>query len=185
MASEVGICNAGLLMLGENPILALTDNSKAARTCNTLYAQKRDWLIRSHEWKFAIKRSTIANDSASPDHEWDNQSTLPTDCVRLLDIYPPSIKYKLEGRKILSNETTLPIRYLARVTDPNEMDEGFREVLSTVIAKESAITLTGSTRKQQRMEDSYEVKLSDARFQGAIEDAPDSIGAEDWIDSRN
>ncbi|MCP4488995.1 MAG: hypothetical protein GY820_17035 [Gammaproteobacteria bacterium] len=184
MASEVSICNAGLLMLGENPIIALDDNSKAARTCNTLYEQKRDWLIRSHEWKFAISRTNIAPDSASPDHEWDNQFSLPTNCLRLLDIYPTTVTYKVEGRKILSNETILYIRYLKRVTDPEIMDDGFREVLSTVIAKEAAMTLTDSSRKQKAMEDSYEVKLSDARFQGAIEDDLDNIEAEEWLESR-
>lgn len=187
MASEVGICNAGLIMLGENPILALTDNSKAARTCNTLYADKRDWLIRSHEWKFAIARTNLAVDSTSPDHEYDNQFSLPTNCLRLLSVYPSTVRYKRESTKILSNETILYIRYLKRVSDPNQMDDSFREVLATVIAKESALTLTDSARKQKAMEDSYEVKLSDARFVGSIEeDNPqdNTTEAEDWLDSR-
>lgn len=187
MASEVGICNAGLLMLGENPILALTDNSKAARTCNALYADKRDWLIRSHEWKFAIARTNLAADSASPDHEYDNQFSLPTNCLRLLSVYPKTVRYKREGKKILSNETILYIRYLRRVTDPDTMDDSFREVLATTIAKESALTLTDSMRKQKAMEDMFEVKLTDARFVGSIEEdnpADNVIEADDWLDSR-
>lgn len=184
MASEVGICNNGLIMIGENPILALTDNSKAARTCNALYNDKRDWLIRSYEWKFAITRTNISSESESPDHEWDNQFVLPSDLLRFLSIYPASVAYKIEGNKILSNETVLYIKYLYQVTDPNEFDAGFREVLSTVIAKESALTLTDSMRKQKAMEDLFEVKLSDARYQGSIEDDLERIVADEWEESR-
>ena len=82
MASEVEICNEALTALGENPILSLTDNSKAARLCNLKYANKRDYLLRRYLWNFAVKRITLAPDVATPEFEFSAQFTLPVDCIQ-------------------------------------------------------------------------------------------------------
>lgn len=182
--SEVQICNVGLIALGESTITALTDNVKAARLCNTIYHDKRDALLRSFDWKFAMKRSTLAPDVAVPEYEWDHQFTLPAACLRLLEVYPSYVPYRVEKNKILCNETVLYIKYIYQVTDTTEMDSTFREALSAMIAKELAIPLTDSQRKSEAMEALYEVKLGDARFAGSIEDVNEKLEAEDWLESR-
>ena len=149
-----------------------------------MYTDKRDTLLRIHDWKFAIKRSTLAPDVATPDYEWSKQFTLPSDLIRLIEIYPHTVKYRIEANKILCNESVLYIKYIYRVTDPNEMDDTFRETLSAMLAKEMAIALTDSQRKKESAEGLYEVKLGDARYAGSIEDDLDTLESDDWLNSR-
>ena len=83
MASEVKICNVGLAFLGVPSIIALSDNSKAARHCSLLFDDKRDELIRAHDWTFAIRRTNLSPLSASPGFKWTYQFQKPSDCLRL------------------------------------------------------------------------------------------------------
>lgn len=184
MASKVQICNEALTALGENPILSLTDDTKSARLCNLKYADKRDYLLRRYFWNFATKRATLASDVATPEFEFSAQFTLPSDCIQFRGLYPNSLIYRIENNKILCNESVLYIKYTYRVTDPNTMDATFREALSALLARELAIPLVDSTAKHGRMDELFEVKLSEAKFAGSIEDDLQAIEADDWLNAR-
>lgn len=184
MASIVGICNNALIMLGENVITSLEDNNKPARTLNAIYENKRDYLFRKYQWKFAIKRITLSSDVTTPEFEYDYQFTLPSDCIQFLELYPDYISYRIEKNKILCGETTLYIKYTQRITDPNEMDSTFREALAALLARETAIPLTDSLRKQNKMDELFEDKLADARFSNSIEDDLEEVKADDWLTQR-
>jgi hypothetical protein len=123
MASVVDICNGALNQLGATTILSLTEDSKNARLCNARYTQVRDALFRSHPWNCLQKRVELAADTDTPAWGFSSQYTLPADCMRLLRILDFDSNYKVEGRKILSNASSMKILYVSRVTDPNEYDE--------------------------------------------------------------
>jgi len=180
----IKICNAALIMLGETPIAALTDGNKAARTLSAIYEDKRDYLLRKYEWKFATKRATLAPDVDTPEFEFDKQFTLPSDYLKFMNIYPDYVSYRIEGNKILCGESVLYIRYTKRVTDTTAMDSTFREAYSALLARETAIPLTDSLRKQKKMDELFEDKIADARFAGSIEDDLEAIQADDWLNSR-
>ena len=119
MASVVQICNSALNQLGAASITALTDNSKNARLCNARYETIRDAVYRSHPWNCLIKRQQLAQDTATPAYGFKFQFTLPSDCLRLLGLDAYNSDHKVEGRKILCNESTIKISYVAQITDPN------------------------------------------------------------------
>jgi hypothetical protein len=54
--SAEAICNEALQELGEQPITSLSDTTKRAEACNLIYASERDRLLKSHPWKFALRR---------------------------------------------------------------------------------------------------------------------------------
>lgn len=185
MSSEVEICNESLTALGENMILSLTDNSKPARLCNLKYTNKRDYLLRRYMWTFATKRVTLSSDVAIPDHKFSAQFTLPTDCIQFREIYPDTVIYRIERKKILCNESSLAIKYTQQITDPNMMDAIFRETLAALIARELSIPLTESNTKYSEMDEMFETKLAEARFAGSIEDDTQTLQATDWINERS
>src|SRR4030065_1230484 len=63
MASETGICNRALQIVGATRIGSLADTSKSARECTVAYEISRDALLRSHPWGFAIARAQLAADA--------------------------------------------------------------------------------------------------------------------------
>ena len=105
MASVVQICNSALNQLGASSITALTDDSKNARLCNERYTTVRDAVFRSHPWNCLVKRIQLAQDTDTPPWGFTYQYTLPSDCLRVLQIKDYNSDYKIEGRKLLINES--------------------------------------------------------------------------------
>lgn len=188
MASDVDICNSALNMVGASNIISLTEDSRAARLCNQRYPFIRDSVFRSHPWNALIRRAALAKDSESPAWEYANQFQLPADpyCLRVLELEGEEngVTYVVEGRKILTDEDAIKIKYVARVTDPNEYDRLLMETLSAAMAADIAYSLANSLGLQQQMHALYETRLREARFTDATEGTPDDITATTHIEAR-
>ena len=192
MASVVDICNGALNQLGATTILTLTEDSKNARLCNARYTQIRDSVFRSHPWNCLQKRLQLAADSDAPAWGFTKQYTIPADCLRVLTILDYDADYKIEGRKILTDNSTMKILYISRITDPNEYDELLRETLSAALAADIAYAVTSSNPTATNMYNLFQSKLKEARFVDSTEGqnlSPDKgmadvIGADTFLNSR-
>ena len=192
MASVVDICNGALNQLGASTILTLTEDSKNARLCNARFTQVRDAVFRSHPWNCLQKRVQLAADSDAPAWGFTTQYTLPADCLRVLTILDYDADYKIEGRKILTDNSTMKILYISRVTDPNEYDELLRETLSAALAADIAYAITSSNTTTANMYEVFKRKLTEARFVDATEGyntnpangQADVVEADTFINSR-
>ena len=185
MASVVDICNGALNQLGATTILSLTEDSKNARLCNARYTQVRDALFRTHPWNCLQSRISLAKDSTAPAWGFTSQFTLPADCLRLLYIIDYDSNYKVEGRKILSNTSSMKILYIGRVTDPNEYDESLRETLSAALGADIAFAVTSNNQTATNMYNLFQDKLKDARFIDSTEgqNIDQDLGMSDQIDA--
>ena len=185
MASVVDICNGALNQLGASTILSLTEDSKNARLCNSRYTQVRDALFRTHPWNCLQTRLELAASSDSPAWGFTYAYTLPANCLRLLRVLDYDSNYKVEGRKILSNASTMKILYISRITDPNEYDELLRETLSAALGADIAYAVTSNNTTSQNMILSYQEKLKDARFVDSTEgqNVDHDLGMADVIDA--
>ncbi len=185
MASVVDICNGALNQLGATTILSLTEDSKNARLCNSRYTQVRDALFRTHPWNCLQKRVQIAADTTAPAWGFSYAYTLPADCLRLLKILDYDSNYKVEGRKILSNTSSMKILYVGRITDPNEYDELLRETLSASLSADIAFGVTSNNQTATNMYNLFKDKLKDARFVDSTEgqNVDQDLGMADQIDA--
>ena len=191
MASVVDICNSALNMLGASIIIALTENSKNGRLCNQRYEPVRDAVFRSHPWNCLQKRVELALDTVSPVFEFSNAYTLPADCLRVLKSENSNLsnneKFRIEGKKLLTDEDTMKILYVAKITDTTEYDTLLIETLSARLAAEMCYPITQSSTLMDRMFSIYENKLKEARFTDATEGTADDdvrIQADDFINAR-
>jgi len=192
MASVVDICNGALNQLGASTILTLTEDSKNARLCNARYTQVRDSVFRSHPWNCLQKRVQLAADTDSPAWGFTKQYTLPADCLRVLTILDYDADYKIEGRKILTDNSTMKILYVARIEDPNQYDELLRETLSASLAADIAYAITSSNPTATNMYNLFQDKLKEARFVDSTEGQnmnpekgmADVMSADTFINSR-
>jgi len=185
MASVVEICNGSLNQLGATTILSLTEDSKNARLCNQRYSQVRDAVFRSHPWNCLQKRVELAADTTAPAWGFSFAYTLPADCLRLLRILDYDSNYKVEGRKILSNTSSMKILYIGRITDPNEYDESLRETLSAALGADIAFAVTSNNQTASNMYNLFQDKLKDARFIDSTEgqNIDQDLGMSDQIDA--
>jgi len=194
MSSVIEICNSGLNMLGANNITSLTEDSKNARLCNQRFNSVRDSVFREHLWNCLIKRVQLPLESEKPAHEYVHQYTLPSDCIRVIRIGGTADGsssdlnggqfFKVEGRKILTNEDTVYLLYVARITDPNEYDTLLVETLATRLAAELAYAITNSNPLANSLKIEYKDKLSIARHTDASEGSADYLDSSSYINAR-
>jgi len=191
MASVVDICNSALNLLGASTITALTDDSKNARLCNQRYEPIRNKIFRSHAWNCLTKRVQLAQDSTAPVVEYANQYTLPSDCLRVLKIHngttdsiESAIDYKVEGRKIKTNEGTVYLVYIALITDPNEYDSYLQEAIAANLAADIAYAITNNATLAKNYLTTADERLREARFIDATENSLGTIESNEFTDAR-
>ena len=197
MTDEVGICNLALQRLGTKSISSLDEDTTAGRECNRVYAHARDSELRSHPWGFARTRAQLAVDTTAPLFGFNNAFSLPADFIRLLPArsivntsvtlggIDASIDWQIEGRKILTNDASrLDIVYLKRVTDPNDFDTLFTDLLVSRIAMDVAEKITQSNTKKTNAEGRYRVARNEAKRTNAFERPPQELPEDIWVLAR-
>ena len=191
MASVVDICNSALNLLGASTITQLTEDSKNARLCNQRYEPIRDRMVRSHAWNCLTKRVQLAEDSSAPVVEFSNQFTLPSDCLRVLKIHngttdsiASALDYAVEGRKIKTDEGTVFLVYIAKITDPNEYDTYLVEALAAALAADLAYAITNNATLAKNYEATAEERLREARFIDATENSLGTVESSEFTDAR-
>ena len=184
MPSEVDICNLALQRLGAKTISSLSDDSTAARECNRAYAHARDSELRAHPWSFARTRASLAADSTDPAFGYAKQYTLPSDYLRLLPTRDQQ-DFQIEGGKILTDDgAPLKVVYLKRVTDPNQFDQLFVDLLVARIARDLAEKITQSKIKIEIAQSLYEELRKEARRVNAFERPALEPPTDSWITAR-
>jgi len=184
-SSIVDLCNSALALMSEYSITDINDSSnKVARLCRASYYTTVNEVLRTHLWNSAIKRVEIAQETTAPSFEFCCQYQLPVDCLRVLKIQDNPI-YKLEGKKILTDNTDCFLKYIAVITDPNLMDSLLQEAVSTKLAMKISFALTNSVQMKNQLKQDYEDILSRARSIDAMEDTPTSFSEGDstWLDA--
>ena len=92
--------------------------------------------------------------------------------------------FKIEGRKVLSNEGTCSIIYIARVTDTEQYDPLLSSTIAHRLASETAYAITGSNSLAQSMYALYQARLSEARSMDALEGYPEQLQADTYTNAR-
>jgi len=171
--SDVDICNSALNMIGASTILSLTEDSKVGRICNQRYPHVRDAVFRAHPWNCLIKRTSLPADTTAPEWEFKFAYSLPVDCLRVLRLQYLDSVYKIEGKKIVTDEgAPLKIQYVAQITDAMQYDELLVEAIASRLASDISYPVIGSNTLSAQMIDIYMLKLSEARFVDATEGMP-------------
>lgn len=200
MASKVDIANFALNIIGASTISSLTENVKAAIVINQRFDSIRDAVFRSHPWNCLINRASLSQDSSTPAFGYEKQYILPTDplCLKVLEFSNGTLTYPydnmantdgspvfvIEGRKLLTNEGTVKIKYVGQVTDTTLYDSTLVETLAAAIASEVAYALSGSSTLMNTTYQLYQEKLRAARFDDATEGQPQRIEASDFLEVR-
>lgn len=181
--SEVSICNYALTKLGANTIISLTDESEQARKCAMIYARVRDRLLRCHPWNFAMKRETLVQLDETPDYGYTYVYALPSDCLRYWS-NSVDAEVKIEGNKLLTDESTIAIRYISKVTDPGEYSASFVEAFAEALAAELAFPITASRTVMADKKVDAKDALARAKSEDGQEGTPDEPICDEWLNAR-
>lgn len=172
MASQVEISNAAIIAVGGDIISSLNELTPEAVAINAVWNQVRKATLRSNNWKFAIKRQELAQSSTNPVYEYSYRYALPSDSLRILQVYADS-DYKIERGFIITNSETCKVKYVSDVVDVNEWSSDFADAMSSRLAADIAYTIT---------KDINVSRMQMSIFAGKIEAAKWIDGSEDIVD---
>lgn len=186
--SDIDICNQALLLLGQPSITTLdtdTDDSKAVEYCARAYESCRVSLLSQVNWKFAMDRVELVEDTSIsaliPDDTWAYAFDLPTDFLRLVETSVS--EFEISGGYFYCNQDDdVFILYVADV-DEGQMPVTFTAALAALIARDICFAMTGDAKLLEVLNGVYAQRLNIAKSHDNqhlfMTDADD-----DWIAAR-
>lgn len=159
MASKIQICNMALTRIGAATITSLTDGTTSAKLCNTLIDDLSDRAIIQGSWTTVIYRQELAVLVTAPKYEFTYQYQLPTSpkCLKVLDVDgDPFIEYKVEGDKLLTDETEVFLRYIGRPVSTESYGPLLTEAIEVLLASYLAYPITANKEIAQALKQEYQ-----------------------------
>ena len=188
MTSKVTIANLAFSELGANRIVSFDDDTFESNLVSAIYDEVVDETINAAPWTSVIRRALLAKEDVDTVFELGNSFALPTDpfCIRVLNIQPGFLKipYTIEGRSLLTDISSITIRYIARITDPNIYDQGLKQAIVARLVAEMAVPISGGTARQQTAWRLYDAKVSEAKALDSQQGNDNEIIIDDLITVR-
>ena len=100
------------------------------------------------------------------------------------DSIASAIDYAVEGRKIKTDEGSVFLVYIAKITDPNEYDTYLIESLAAAIAADLAYAITNNATLSNNYQTLADERLREARFIDATENSLGTIESNEFTDAR-
>lgn len=180
MTSAVTICSNALLQVGDKPIASLSESTDRALICANLWPQVRDYILRKHPWPCARVTVDLAPEATAYSADWACSYLLPGDCMRVWQVGQRGWRYDYErqGRRILTDATSLFLVYQKRLEDPTQWDADMVDAASAEMAARLAYPITKSASLAELMTGKARAAMALAQAV-AGQDNP----GEDWADS--
>ena len=173
-----------LLLLG---VSATSLDGEKSQIANETYKTTRDEVLKANAWNFALKQSAALGVATAPNWEYTHSFELPTDCLRVLEVYNISdarvYDWKVVGYtssdklRLMINSSSAEVKYIAQITDTVKFDPMFTNCLVYLLASRLAMPLVGQDAIVLRNYELYQKTLLDAKLLNSQESMPDVITA--------
>lgn len=171
MTSKVMVANLGLVSLGERKISAFTEVSSPLT--EEVFDAYVDAVLGNHPWNCAKSRASLNSLSTPPIFGFTYAYELPADLLRVLGTDQVHDNWKIEGNRLLSNTSSVSIRYLQHIDDMNRIRPWLRSVIGKFIGYSLAQDLTQKQNLSDTLFKEYEILLGQARTFNAQESGED------------
>ena len=149
--TQVDIANEALDLVGASTILSLNDPTPEARIVARQLWATVDRVLQSYPFACALKRATL---DADPAISRPNVQAfrLPADCLRTHLVKADRWQQEhIDGQRCLTVEDggtkSLAVTYVARLSDPNQLDPLVRELIALELGIKIAASLTESPQR--------------------------------------
>ncbi len=171
----LGIVNDALLEIGAERITSLDSDLKRAVICKEQYPKVRDYVLTSHPWVFALKRVQLAQIDEEVSFDFTYQYQLPSDCLRVIKMDGVDSIYKIEGDRLLTDESVVKIQYIQAITDASRFTHNFAFAVAYLLAAKICYPITQSRELVNDLKASFlnvirEARSIDAQAMGSAND---------------
>lgn len=181
--SELVIYNNALNLLGVEEVASVNESSRAASVLRVAYSLTKEALLRSHFWNFSIKRVTLSPDTTPPAFGFTNSFSLPSDAL-VWRFYDTNLVAKQEGRKLLSDASSIQLIYVSNSVSEADFDPIFTKCLATKLAIDTCHKLTQNVALKQEIQTQFKDLLIEAKRMNAISQTPDGLIIDTFVNGR-
>jgi len=172
--TEVDILNQALGYLGEARVQSLTQASNSAKVGSDAMRSSVEEVLEIHDWNSALERQTLSRLSQENKFGPKYSYQLPNDFMNLTTFNDGVAEYRIEGKRIVTDETEVEIVYVAYPTDFSVLDASLVRAIASNLAFNISINVTGEIGTQGRMLELHERFLARARTKDARESSRES-----------
>lgn len=180
VSSETAVANLAMQHLGERRILDIgSTTDKAANELRIAFPIVRLTLLREHRFQFSEDVVALQQLTDAPLTRFSYAYQLPADCVRAIAVNDDreetqaDFEIASEGR-LMTNETTVELRYIKDVPSVTRWDSLFVEAMSYKLAMKTCKSITGNDSLMESLTRAFEgLALPNAKAADAREGRPD------------
>jgi len=182
--SSVLLCNMALLRVGGARISSLSEDTENAIIANLVYQHTYDSVLSSYPWNCSTQRVKLAQLTSIPAFGYSYQYQLPSDpyCLRVFETYPKNAEYRIEDRKLLTDEDEIYIRYSGRI-DEAGLDSWVADVIIAKLALQFVNRISQDIQMKNILNQEYMITFQHARMIDGANSKGDETGEDDWINA--
>jgi len=164
MASQVGICNQAINLVGGTQIVSIDDEIDEATICKSMYDDIRDLVLEDADWTFATKRYLLTPEIETPAWGYAHQFTILPEVLRIINIADnpdelngeSDLDWRREENLILCDiSANLYMKGVKQITDESRFSAGYKQAFIYKLAAHLAIPIAGSRTLHDNMEKLY------------------------------
>lgn len=183
--SWTDVANIALVEIGEEPIVAISDEGVIASLCNKFLPFAREEFLTEANWNFATKRAVLSPVAGvNPPFGYAYYFNKPSDWLRGYPISKNQPHYVIEADGILSNHSALSIKYIANITDPNAYTPWAAKAVALNLAGTIVSRIEKSDISKEGLLRQYQFALFKARRDDSKERPHYDLTPRVWHDAR-
>ena len=210
MASKIQICNEALQNIGASYITSIEENTTNAIGCNLRYDSARRALLEMHPWNFAIRRVALNANVDAPAFNYGYAFNLPSDFLYLymtetqeryqspaiatysemttvsnLPYYASVDKYRIEGRTLISESSSVGIIYIADIEDSALFSATFTQLLARYLGALIAYKVVGSKSERDSQMEIFMKELAEYQAIDSQQGVMDVLQVSEYLSAGN
>jgi hypothetical protein len=161
MASKTQICNRALVLLGLSRLTDVeTDSTETSEICNLVFDDLVDEVLSSGAWSNATFRAALNALDETPTYQYTYAFQLPTlpkilKVISVNEDSPGEVEYRIENGKLLTDESSISIKYIGRLTSTEDFGPYITRALIRRIALEISYTSVGRSDMTAMLQEDY------------------------------
>ena len=163
----IDICNDALSIIGEPSISNIDDTDNRSRACKLNYNSIRTKLLGSYNWSFASYRVELRQAYGCPAFEWTDVFELPSNCLRVIKLFPDS-SYELGAENKIYTNGSKYLQYVADIDDPTLFDINFKIAIAYKLALILHPILVDKATAYQILLREVDVEVRQAVYRGIV-----------------
>ncbi len=140
--SKIGIISKALILIGEAPLISLSDNRYGATVGANLFEMLYENELQSNRWRFACTKEALSQLVVAPLNQWQRAYQLPANMLLPIGVFP-KVPYEIYGQRLYTGASSVELDFMFK-PDVSRCPAYFSALMTFAMAKHMIKPITES-----------------------------------------